>query len=91
MNKEQFLELAGQLFDQTTPVVNEEKIALDKDVFDEIQDQISSEIYDSGMDIVDDYELEMYSREITLESISLNVGDIDKIVKNVLERYFERK
>ena len=91
MTKEEFLKLAGETFDQINPVVNEEKIALDKDVFDEIQDQISSEIYDSGMDIVDDYELEMYSREITLESISLNVGDIDKIVKNVLERYFEKK
>jgi len=90
MKKEKFLELASQLFDQTN-LVEESKIVLEKDLFDEIQDQISSEIYDSGMDIVDDYELEMYGREITLESITLNLGDVDKIVKSVLERYFEVK
>jgi hypothetical protein len=33
----------------------------------------------------------MYGREITLESITLNLGDVEKIVKNVLERYFEVK
>ena len=89
MNKEQFLELAGQLFDQTTPVVNEEKIALDKDVFDEIVDQIGSEINDLGRDLIENYDLEMYSNEVTLESVDLDYGEIEGSIKNVLERYFK--
>ncbi len=91
MNKETFLDLASKLFDQTITQNEEVKILLDEATYDEVVDQISSEIFDSGMDIVDDYELEMYGREITLESITLNLGDVEKIVKNVLERYFEVK
>ena len=91
MKKDQFLELAGQLFDQATPVVNESKIALDKNVFDEIVDQVSSEINDEGVGLIDDYELEMYSREITLESVDYNTKHIESAVRNVLERYFEVK
>ena len=92
MKKDQFLELAGQLFDQANPVVNEEKlIALDKNLFDEIVDQVSSEVFEEGIDLIDDYDLEIYSREVTLESIRLNLGYIENAVKNVLERYFEIK
>ena len=91
MKKEQFLELAGQLFDQVNPSANQDKIVLDKNLFDEIVDQISSEVYDEGMDLVDDYELEIYSREVTLERVDFNLGYIENAVKNVLERYFETK
>ena len=91
MKKDQFLELAGQLFDQVNPSANQDKIVLDKNLFDEIVDQISSEVYDEGMDLVDDYELEMYSREVTLERVDFNLGYIENAVKNVLERYFETK
>ena len=91
MKKDQFLELAGQLFDQVNPSANQDKIVLDKNLFDEIVDQISSEVYDEGMDLVDDYELEIYSREVTLERVDFNLGYIENAVKNVLERYFETK
>lgn len=91
MKKEEFLELAGQLFDQANPVVNESKITLDKNLFDEIADQIASEIHDMGKDLIDDYELEMYSNEVTLESVDLNMHLIEKYIKMVLARYFEIK
>ena len=91
MKKEQFLELAGQLFDQVNPSNEQSKIALDQNLFDEIVDQISSDIHDKGMDLIDDYELEMYSREVTLERVDFNLGYIENAVKNVLERYFETK
>ena len=91
MKKDQFLELAGQLFDQVNPSENQDKIVLDKNLFDEIVDQIASEVHDEGMDLIDDYGLEIYSREVTLESIDLNLGYIENAVKNVLERYFEIK
>ena len=91
MNKETFLALAEQLFDQANPVVNESKVTLDKNVFDEIADQISSDISDSGTGLISDYELTMYSREVELESVDFSHREIESVVKSVLERYFEIK
>ena len=90
MKKEEFLELAGQLFDQTNSVV-ESKIALEKNLWEEIVDQISSEVNDLGRDLIENYELEMCSNEVTLEDVTLDYGEITKTVGNVLGRYFERK
>lgn len=88
MKKEEFLELAGQLFDQTNSVV-ESKISIDKSLFDEIVDQVGSEINDLGRDLIENYELEMYSNEVTLESVTLDYREIEGSIKNVLERYFK--
>ena len=88
MKKEKFLELASQLFDQSTDLKEEEKIPLQKDLMDEIVDQISSEIFDSGMGIVDDYDLGMCGREVELEGVTLNVREMENLIKEVLQRYF---
>ena len=88
MKKEKFLELASQLFDQTNELKDEEKIQIETNHFDEIVDQIGSEINDLGRDLIENYELEMYSNEVTLESVTLDYGEIQKTIKNVLERYF---
>jgi hypothetical protein len=88
MKKEKFLELASQLFDQTNELKEEEKIQIESNHFDEIVDQIGSEINDLGRDLIENYELEMCSHEVTLEDITLDYGEIQKTIKNVLERYF---
>jgi hypothetical protein len=88
MKKEKFLELASELFDQSTNLKEEEKIQIESNFFDEIVDQIGSEINDLGRDLIENYELEMYSNEVTLESVTLDYGEIQKTIKNVLERYF---
>ena len=87
MEKEKFLELARQLFDQTNPKT-EGRILVDKNLLDEIVDQISSEIIDQGTGIIDDYELEMNSNEVTLEGVDFNIRTVESIVGEVLERYF---
>ena len=87
MEKEKFLELASQLFDQTNPKT-EGRILVDKNLLDEIIDQISSEIIDQGTGIIDDYELEMNSNEVTLEGVDFNIRTVESIVGEVLERYF---
>ena len=87
MKKEQFLELASQLFDQTN-LVKEDKIVLDKDIWDELKDQISSELFEEGMDLIDDYDLELNGNEIYLESCRLSIRKLEKTIKEVLERYF---
>ena len=88
MKKEEFLALAEQLFDQSNPVAGETKIPLDQNTYAEIVDQISSEIFESGMDLVEDYELEMYSNEVTLERVNFNLRDIENSVRSVLNNYF---
>jgi hypothetical protein len=87
MKKDQFLELASQLFDQTNPKT-EGRILVDKNLLDEIVDQISSEIIDQGTGIINDYELEMNSNEVTLEGVDFNIRTVESIVGEVLERYF---
>jgi hypothetical protein len=87
MEKEKFLELASQLFDQTNPKT-EGRILVDKNLLDEIVDQISSEIIDQGTAIIDDYELEMNSNEVTLEGVDFNIRMVEGLIKEVLERYF---
>ena len=87
MEKEKFLELASQLFDQTNPKT-EGRILVDKNLLDEIVDQISSEIIDQVTGIIDDYELEMNSNEVTLEGVDFNIRTVESIVGEVLERYF---
>jgi hypothetical protein len=88
MKKEKFLELASELFDQSTNLKEEEKIQIESNFFDEIVDQIGSELFDEGKDLVGDYSLELYGNEIYLESVNLDIRVINKRIKEVLERYF---
>jgi hypothetical protein len=88
MKKEKFLELASQLFDQTNELKEEEKIQIETNLFDEIVDQIGSELFDEGKDLIGDYELELCGNEIYLEGVNLDIRVINKRIKEVLERYF---
>ena len=88
MKKDQFLELASQLFDQSTNLKEEEKIPIETNLLDEIVDQISSEFFDQGTGIIDDYDLSMNGREIDLEGVTFNVRQMESLIKEVLERYF---
>jgi len=88
MKKEQFLELASQLFDQTTTLKEDEKIQIESNFFDEIVDQIGSELYEEGFELVEDYDLELNGNEIYLESCRLSIRKLEKTIKEVLERYF---
>ena len=89
MKKEEFLALAEQVFDQINPQGEESKISIDKNLFDEIVDQVGSEINDLGRDLIENYDLEMYSNEVTLEGVTLDYKEIETSIKNVLERYFK--
>ena len=88
MKKEEFLALAEQLFDKVNPATKETKIPLDQNIYAEIVDQISSEIFDAGVGLISDYELEMYSKEVELSSVEFNLTDIENSVRSVLNNYF---
>ena len=91
MKKDQFLELASQLFDQTNPQVEESKIVIDKGTWEEVVDQIGSELFEEGLSLVGDYDLELYGNEITLGGVRLDIRVMEKIISEVLSRYFEIK
>ena len=91
MKKEQFLELASQLFDQSTNLKEEEKIPIETNLMDEIIDQIGSELYEEGFELVEDYDLELNGNEIYLDSCRINIRVVEKAVSDVLSRYFEIK
>ena len=55
---------------------------------DEIVDQIGSELFDEGKDLIDDYTLELSGNEIYLEGVNLDIKRIEKRIQEVLERYF---
>jgi len=80
--------LASQLFDQSTNLKEEEKIQIESNFFDEIVDQVASEINDLGRDLVEEYDLELSGNEIYLDSVRLDYSRIEETIKEVLERYF---
>ena len=88
MQKEKFLELASQLFDQSTNLKEEEKIPIQEDLMEEIVDQIKSELFESGIGLIEDYDLSVCRREIELESVVFNLNEIESVVEEVLKRYF---
>lgn len=55
------------------------------DQINELADQIADEIQDAGTDIIYEYDLSMSYREVELDSISFNNGDIVSIVKRAIE------
>ena len=92
MKKEQFLEIASQMFDLAHPnQVSNSTVEVSQSFFTELADQIASEVHDLGMDIVSDYELELHCNEVTLEGVDLYHSNIEDAVKNVLRRYLEVK
>ena len=48
-------------------------------------------MFESGVGLIEDYDLEIYSREITLERVDFNLRDIENNVRSVLKEYFEIK
>jgi hypothetical protein len=103
MTKQQFLEkmevLQGQGFEVFKAMFNElefekeksEKISIGSDLFKEITEQVAEEISGDATGLIGDYELEMYSNEVTLSDLTLSERGVRQIVVDVLERYFEVK
>jgi hypothetical protein len=61
---------------------------------DQIRDlsaDITSELGDRGMDIVDDYELSMSSREVELDSIDFSRSGVQDVVEEIITNFFNSK
>lgn len=56
----------------------------------ELIDEIVEGISDCGMDLIEDYELEMNYREVELTSVNIDTDRVERIVKNTIEMYKDK-
>jgi hypothetical protein len=75
---EQVIKMISEIEDSgSTGTLTDEQI-------NDLADQIADEIQDAGTDIIYEYDLSMNYREVELDSISFNSGDITDIVKRAI-------
>ena len=104
MTKQEFIETIKGLQDQswgvfeqlvdqidTTEAATGDKISIGSDTLNDIISTVASEIENEGMELVCDYELEMYSNEVTLNSVDFSTRRLEDSIREVLERYFDTK
>jgi hypothetical protein len=103
MTKQEFLQrmevMQGQGFEIFKAMFNEldfseektEKISIGSDTFKDLVSTIAEEVGGDATDMIDDYELEMYSNEVSISDLTLSTRKLEQIIEDVLERYFETK
>jgi hypothetical protein len=64
-------------------------VALDESVINDMVDAITESIESEGLDLIDDYSLDMDYREVSLESIDLNTRSIKSAVRVAIEGVIE--
>ncbi len=104
MTKQEFVQTIKDLQDQswgifetlvdqidTTEATTSDKISIGSDTFKDLVSTIADEIGGDATDMIDDYELEMYSNEVSISDLTLSTRKLEQIIEDVLERYFETK
>ena len=93
MNKQQTIELLQQQipsFYSLEQVINiikdieEDKVEAKTEFSDELINSIVDEIADSGLDLIDDYDLEMNYREVELSAVDINRDAIKRAIKSTI-------
>jgi hypothetical protein len=96
MNKQQTIELLQQQIpgfysvEQVINIINdieEDKVEDKVEFSDELIDSIVDEIADSGLELIDDYDLEMSYKEVELSSVDIDADVIRKAIKSVINNY----
>ena len=57
----------------------------DTEVFSNLVKEIASEIADQGLDLIEDYDLEMNYREVELSTITLDEDRIERAIKTAID------
>ena len=57
----------------------------DTEVFSNLIKEIASEIADQGLDLIEDYDLEMSYREVELSSVTLDEDRIERAIKTAID------
>jgi hypothetical protein len=59
----------------------------DTEVFSNLIKEIASEIADQGLDLIEDYDLEMSYREVELSSVTLDEDRIERAIKTAIDNF----
>lgn len=59
----------------------------DMEVFDDLVSEISNEIIDEGLNLIEDYNLDMNYREVELSDVTLDGDRIERIIKTTIDRF----
>jgi hypothetical protein len=57
----------------------------DTEVFSNLIKEIASEIADQGLDLIEDYDLEMNYREVELSTVTLDEDRIERAIKTAID------
>jgi hypothetical protein len=68
--------------------LEDETPAIDEETFDCLVRDIVSDVNNEGVDLIDDYSLEMQHREVILEDVELDRDRIERVVGDVLRLHF---
>ena len=94
MNKQQTIELLQKQmpsFYSLEQVINiikdieEDKVEAKVEFSDELISSIADEIVELGLDLIDDYELEMSYKKVELSSVDIDVDIIRRAIKSVID------
>jgi hypothetical protein len=96
MNKQQTIELLQQQLpgfysvEQVIDIlkgIEEDAVETKAEINDELIDSIADEIAEAGLDLIDDYDLEMNYKEVELSSVDIDVDVIRRAIKSVINNY----
>ena len=68
--------------------LEDETPAIDEETFDCLVRDIVNDVNNEGVDLIDDYSLEMQHREVILEDVDLDRDRIERVVGDVLRLHF---
>ncbi len=69
--------------------LEDSSMALNESVINDMVNAISDNIESEGMDLIDDYNLEMDYREVSLESVDFNTRSIKSAICSAIDDYIE--
>lgn len=69
--------------------LEDSSMTLNESVINDMVNAISDNIESEGMDLIDDYDLSMDYREVSLESVDFNTRSIKSAIRSAIDDYIE--
>jgi hypothetical protein len=69
--------------------LEDSSMTLNESVINDMVNAITDNIESEGMDLIDDYDLSMDYREVSLESVDLNTRSIKSAIRSAIDDYIE--
>ena len=69
--------------------LEDSSMTLNESVINDMVNAITDNIESEGMDLIDDYDLSMDYREVSLESVDFNTRSIKSAIRSAIDDYIE--